>query len=164
MQMKKLIIVVVAMAILTGCSPKWFSYQGATITHADHLIRLQEGEQQGIWKTNDLGIEYRMQKVSGNLTISGTIDFSSGFLHGFNTINRFVVQLLLVNGEGMVMDNIVVYSSEDNRSINITPLYFEKTAAVPQECRSISFTYDGLLMDGGGGGEATSTSVWYFPQ
>jgi len=161
--LQKSFLIVIAAIVFTGCNGSFLSYKGATITHQNHMIKLQEGDQQGIWKTNELSLKYHYQITPETLKISGDVNLAGGFLHGFSTIDRLVVQLLFLNNQGTVIDNVILYSAENHRPIDLTPMSFDKTIPISQETQAISFTYDGVLFDGGGSDDSTSVNIWNFP-
>lgn len=152
-----------AVVTLTGCNGRFFSYKGATITEKNHTIALQPGDQQGIWKTNELALNYHYRMTPENLKISGTVNLADGLAIGFSVINRLVVQLLFLDSQGTVINNVILYSADDHHPIDVTPMIFDKTIPIPSETRSISFTYDGELLDNGGGNDSTSVNIWNFP-
>lgn len=157
----KFCFLLISALLFTGCSANLFSYKGNTVTRQDRIIQLQPGDHQGIWKTNEVAIQYRYQMTPDSLTISGNVQLVGGFLHGFSTISRMVVQLFLLDDQGKIVTNNDVFSIGNHRSVDTTPMLFEKTIPLPQECRSISFAYDGALMDAGDG--ASGINIWYFP-
>ena len=155
------LLIITAVFTLAGCNGRLFTYKGATITQANHIIRLQAGDQRGIWKTNELAIDYHYQMRPESLKISGTVKLVGGFALGFSSINRLNVQLLFLDNQGTVTDNVVIYSAEGHRPVDLTPMNFDETIPIPPDSKAISFTYDGELMDGGN--DATFIDIWSFP-
>lgn len=149
------VILIVVLFLLTSCSSRFFSYKGAVVTQKDQMIPLQETDRQGVWKTNELAVNYHYWMTPEALKISGTIKLLGGFAVGFSSIHRLSVQLLFLDSHGVVIENAALFSAESDRSMDITPMKFERTITVPQETRYISFTYDGVLVDG----STDSTSV-----
>ena len=153
--MKSPLILMVALLLLTSCSSRFFSYKGAVVTQKDQMIPLQETENQGVWKTNELAVNYHYSRMSEALKISGTVKLLGGFAIGFSSIHQLSVQLLFLDSHGVVIENAALFSAESDRSMDIAPMKFERTIAVPPETRYISFTYNGVLVDG----STDSTSV-----
>jgi hypothetical protein len=160
--LKKSLLIVVAVVVLTGCNGRLFSYKGATITDQNHMILLQQGDHQGIWKTNELSLNYHYQMTPDTLKFSGTANLLGGFATGFSSVDRLVVQLLFLDNQGTVIDNVIVYSADNHHSINYIPMNFDRTIPIPADTHAISFTYDGTLSDGGY--DATGVSIGNFPR
>jgi hypothetical protein len=156
-------LIMAAVVALSGCNGRLFSYKGATIAQPDHMIQLQQGDQQGIWKTNELALKYHYQMTSDTLKLSGTVNLLGGFATGFSSVDRLVVQLLFLNNQGTVIDNVILYSADNHHPTDFIPMNFDRTVPIPADTRALSFTYDGLLLDGGDDG-STAVSIWNFPR
>ncbi|MBI5593358.1 MAG: hypothetical protein HY881_23120 [Deltaproteobacteria bacterium] len=160
--MQVFFLIMVAVVSFNGCNGRLFSYKGVTITQKNRMVQLQQGDHQGIWKTNELELNYHYQMLPETLNISGTVNLVGGFATGFSSVDRLVVQLLFLNNQGTVIENFIVYSANNYHSINYIPMIFDRTIPIPAETHAISFTYDGMLSDGGGDGP-TGISIWNFP-
>jgi hypothetical protein len=153
----KNIFILIAALTLTGCMGKSFlSYQGATISKSDSLVQLQQEGQKGLFATNELSVNYSYQMTPEGLRMAGTVK-----ILGFSArrIKRLVVQLLFADAQGVVIQDTMLYSAPYRSSTNMAPLRFEKTFPIPEGSKSIAFTYDGELSDGGN----TSINIGYFP-
>ncbi len=155
-------LVMIAITALTGCNGRLFSYKGATITQQDHMIQLQQGDQQGVWKTNELALNYHYQMSPETLRIFGTVTLIGGFATGFSSVDRLVVQLLFLDNQGTVIDNVILYSADNNHSTKYIPMNFDSTIPIPVAASAISFTYDGALS--GAGDDSSGVSIGNFPQ
>ena len=152
----------VAIVTFNGCNGRLFSYKGATITQQDHMVQLHQGEQQGIWKTNELALNYHYQLTPEALKISGTVNLLGGFATGFSSVDKLIVQLLFLDNQGTVIDNFIVYSADYHHWINYIPMDFDRTIPIPANTHAISFTYDGTLS--GAGDDSTGISIGNFPR
>ena len=155
-------LIMVAVVTFNGCNGRLFSYKGATITQQDHMVQLQQGDQQGVWKTNELALNYHYQLTPEALKISGTVNLVGGFATGFSSVDRLVVQLLFLDNQGTVIDNVIVYSADYHHSTKYIPMNFDRTIHIPANTHAISFTYDGTLS--GGGYDSTGVSIGKFPR
>ncbi len=160
---KMVCLTLIALVALTGCNSRLFSYKGATITQPDHMIQLQQGEQQGVWKTNELALNYRYQMMPETLKISGTVNLIGGFYYGFSAVDHLIVQLLFLDNQGTVLDNVNMYCADNHHPIHLVPMDFDETIQIPAGARAIAFAYDGVLVDGGGD-DSTSVTIWNFPR
>ena len=157
------IVVLCSFIALAGCSGNLLSYRGKTVTQPYNVLDLKDGDQQGVWKTNDLSISYRYRFVNGTLKISGEVALPGGLVTGFNAVDRLVVELLLLNNDHTVIDNVNIYVADRFHSTRYIPMEFDAAVPVPPGVESVSFTYDGRLSDSAGVDEGTSFDFWYFP-
>jgi len=72
------------------------------------------------------------------------------------------VYLLFLDDQGIVVENVLIYSAGSYRTNDMIPMEFEKTIPVPEGTRTISFAYDGELTEAGTDDHA-SYSIWFSP-
>ncbi len=161
-----------AALMLFGCQAHGLSYQGAQITRQTDIIPLpMQKAAKGIWKTNELSVDYTGQSSGQMLQIAGVVKLVGGFAVGFNAIDRLAVQVLFLDDQGTVLADAVMYSIQGTTPSDLTPLRFDRSFPIPAGTRAISFAYDGELSDGGGiprfparaGGDRTQVKIGYFP-
>ncbi len=99
------------------------------------MVLLKEGDQKGVWKTNELAITYQYQMAPETLKISGTTELLGGLVIGFRWIERLAVYLLFLDKQGIVIENALIYSAGNHRSIDTIPMDFETTMPVPEGAR-----------------------------
>ena len=80
--------IMLAVVIFNGCNGRLFSYKGAVITQQEYMVQLQQGDQLGVWKTNELALNYHYQLATEALKISGTVNLVGGFATGFGSVDR----------------------------------------------------------------------------
>jgi len=131
-------IVMIAACYLAGCGPGLFSYKGDKVTRKDLMVLLQEGNQHGEWKTNELAIKYQYQLRSQTLKFSGTIEQ----IGGYSYFSRLAVNLLILDNQGIVIENKLIYVSGNYRHLVTIPKDFDTTISIPEGARTISFVYD----------------------
>lgn len=148
---------------ITGCGGNMFTYKGDKVTRENLMVQLQDGDQQGEWKTNELAVKYQYQMTPEILKIDGTVELVGGFATGFSQIGRLAVYLLFLDNQGIVIENELIYSAGNYQSSNMFPMAFERKITVPEGVRKISFAYDGKLVDAGGNDDATSYDIWFSP-
>lgn len=152
---------VIAVFTIDGCGGRLFTYKGYKVTQADFLIRLKDGNDQGKWKTNEIAITYQYQMTPETMKIDGDIELVGGFAIGFNYMSHLAVNLLFVDNQGIVVENVLIYSGENNLSIPV-PMRFAIAIPVPEGAHTISFTYDGELADMNYK-DTTSYRIGFFP-
>jgi hypothetical protein len=159
---KASICIMIASGIISACCPGLFTYNGNKVTQQNRMIPLKPGEQQDVWKTNELSVTYQYQMTPEALKITGTTDLVGGFKLGFSQIHRLSVYLLFLDKQGIVIESPLIYSAGMERSIDTIPMNFERTIPVPEGTQAISFAYDGALTDGGSE-DSTSCNIGYSP-
>jgi hypothetical protein len=132
------IIVLISTCFISGCGGKLFSYTGGKVTQKDLIVPLEDGNQQGVWKNYELAIEYQYQMASGILTFSGTIEPAGGYKY----LNHLAVYLLILDNQGIIIDNMLIYLAGNYRPMVTSPMGFGKKIPVPGGARAISFAYD----------------------
>jgi hypothetical protein len=147
--------------IAAGSGESALASMGDSATHEKYMVHLKDGNQQGIWKTNELAVKYKYQLTHDNLKIDGTVELVGGFAIGFNYIKRLAVNLVLLDNQGNIIKSILIFSGQRNLTIPI-PMRFENTIPVPGGAQTISFSYDGELLDSNHRG-STSYDIWFSP-
>ena len=155
--------IAIVLTELTGCAGTLFSYRGKVVAEPKNRFAFKEGDQQAIWDTGDLALNYRYQKSADSLKISGTVELSSGMLTNFSTAKYLDINLLFLDKQGTVIQNMLLFSAGDHYEFTSVRPSFEQTIPVPDGSDSFSFAYNGVLMDG----KTMSTeefTVGYFPK
>jgi len=135
---KEFLIVMIAACCLAGCGARPFTYKGEIVTRKDLTVRLQDGNQQGVWKSNELSIAYQYQMGPETLKFAGTLEPAAGY----KSFSRLAVYLLFLDNQGVVIESALVYSAGNYRQLVAIPMDFEKTIPIPEGARAISFFYD----------------------
>ena len=105
---------------------------------------LQNGDQEGEWRTNELAIKYKYKMTPESLDISGTAELIGGLYSGFGLIDRLEVYLLFLDSQGVVMESVAL-SSFGRLTTGSIPMVFESNLPIPEGARTITFAYEGVL-------------------
>jgi hypothetical protein len=154
-------LLIFAAFTITGCGGSLFTYKGDKVTQQNLIVQLDNGNQQGEWKTNEVAIKYQYQMTPESLKISGTVEMVGGFATGFSEIGHLAVYLLFLDNQGIVIENALMYSAGNHQPSKMFPMAFERTITSPEGVRTISFAYDGVLVDPGEG--TTAYSIGFSP-
>jgi hypothetical protein len=141
----KIFVLMIAAFSLAGCSGRLLTYKGDKVTQKNLMVLLKDGNQQGQWKTSELAITYQYQKSPETLKIDGTTELVGGFAIGFRWITRLAVYLLFLDNQGIVIENVLIYSLGGRLATDTIPMVFESTMPIPEGARTISFAYEGEL-------------------
>jgi hypothetical protein len=135
---KVFFIVMITSFLLTGCGGKLFTHKGDKVTQKDLMVLLKDGNQQGVWKNYELAIKYQYQMTSETLKFSGTTEL----VGGYRSFSRLAVYLLFLDNQGIVVEDMLIYSAANYRPMVSNPMDFEKIIPIPEGARTISFAYD----------------------
>ena len=80
------------------------SSKGNKVNQKNLMVLLKDGNQQGLWKTNELSITYQYQMTPETLKIAGTTELVGGFAIGFNWIKHLAVYLLFLDNQKQACD------------------------------------------------------------
>lgn len=155
-------ICIIAALVLNACGGRLFTYKGDTVTRKNMKVTLQDGEQKGEWKTDELAVFYHYEKTSDTLKMSGNVALLAGAT-AFNIVKQLSVYLLFLDANGMVLDDPQIFSSGNFQDYSMLSRTFNKSLTIPQGTQSISFAYTGELFNSGTGGQ-TSYSIWNSPK
>jgi hypothetical protein len=136
--MKLAFLLMILSFTIVGCGGGLFTYNGYKVTQKDLIVQLEDGNQQGEWKTNEIAIKYQYQMTPENLKIDGTIELIGGFRY----FSHLAVYLLFLDNQGVVIENSLIYSGENDHPIVKIPMDIEKTIPIPGGAQTISFAYD----------------------
>jgi hypothetical protein len=155
-------MILMAAWTIAGCGASLFTYNGSRVTQKNFMVLLKDGDQQGVWKTNELAVTYQYEMTPGAMKISGSTELLGGFAIGFSWIKSLAVYVLFLDNQGVVMENALIYSTRYRRSSDALPMEFEASLPIPAGVQTISFAYEGELM-GSGVMDQTTYSIWFSP-
>jgi hypothetical protein len=164
-----MVLFLAATLFLFGCGTTVLTpgYTGGMIRPGYQIPLVSEGEQTGAYQSDDLSIDYRYVRRGDELSMMGTVRFSSGTQLNFNYVDYFNLSLLLGDSQGTILTNQALVSTS---WVNLTGPYnqvkFNKTMRIPPNAAVMAFTYTGQASEGGfGGGEngGGNTQFWEYP-
>lgn len=143
-----------------GCQSVSFTPIGKTVPEA-RRIALGSGDIKGSYTTEDLVIDYRYTRQSGNMELWGQLRFSHRITSNFLLVQGFHMDLLFADSQGKIIDvSGLVSTSYDN--INFKNLAeFSKVVSVPPNAASFTFSYSGKAFGEGAGGNMMD--FWDYP-
>ncbi len=151
----------ITVVFLTGCNGGIYTNNATPITRPTNLIQLQQGNQQGVWKTGELAVKYHYQMTPETLKIFGTVHLVGGFANCCSSINRLVIRLVFLDSQETPIHSALFYTAANHHSVDWVPMKFDETFSIPPGTTAVSFDYDGELIGGSNG--PGKLSIWYSP-
>jgi hypothetical protein len=141
---KTTLFIFFAIFFIAGCGGRLATHNKDKVTQKNYMRMLQNGDQEGEWRTNELAIIYKYKMTPESLDISGTAELLGGLYSGFGLIDRLEVYLLFLDSQGVVMENVAL-SSFGRLATGSIPMVFESNLPIPEGARTITFAYEGVL-------------------
>jgi hypothetical protein len=162
------IAVMLAMWSISGCRTGLLSHTG-TLVPPDRQVALDAvGEQPLRWQGNDLTLDFRARRDGNRLHLEGQVRLAQ-HLTNFDTLESLDIQVHFLDVEGRVLTSHGVYAAGYRTPQFLTRWTFGRDLQFPEGAGSISFSYKGRVITGGGarshddGGDQTSWDFWQMP-
>jgi len=167
---KKKILSVIKLALLFFMVPFFIACSGvnplssgAWVEEKNRIRVLQDGKQEGSWKTRDLAINYEIRQEANTIYITGRVDFSGYISGGFSTLETLTVYIHSLKENGTVLQTKPVRTFGYRRSFDLLgPITFKGQFETSEEADivAVAFSYSGTVMEGGG---RTTWDFWKIP-
>ena len=171
MYFKEGILIVIKLAILFFLIPFFMACSGvnplssgAWVEEKNRIPVLQDGQQEGSWKTRDLAIKYELRQEANTIYISGEVDFGGHISGGFSTLETLTVYIHSLKGNGIVLQTKPVKTFGYRRQLDLMgPMTFKGQFDTSGEADivAVAFSYSGTVMEGGG---RTTWEFWKIPR
>ena len=148
-------LVLVLFVTMASCQGKLGTGQGRVVAEEKRIALQPEGSASGSWQgKKDLTVNYTTTRSQDTLQIAGDIVFNRHKL-----LDTFRFSLVLIDGEGNVLDVVPVTSAGGRQKVEQVP--FSREVTLPPDTVSFAFTYDGTTRGIGQGG--SPNSFWSAP-
>lgn len=146
--------------LLSGCQGTMLNTSniGQTIQPAARIALVSTGPQSGRFSDGYVTVHYRYTPASGNLQMSGTVQFGSAITGNFTMVQTFDLGLLLGDAQGRVLMQQGLTASPPT-SVSDS-LDFNTNLLLPSQAVSMAFTYN-MLVNAEGRGDPTT--LWADP-
>ena len=128
---------------------------GAGSVSAANRLSIEQPRYSGLWKGNDLSVEYRYSKDQGQMDLSGNVRFSYSLVMGYTDLRNFRLGAIFLDENGKVLEEIGL--ATDRGSLD--PIPFSRRINLPANAVSMAFSYQGIATDVG----RDRTSIWFYP-
>ena len=160
----KLAILFFLIPFFIACSGVNPLSSGAWVEEKNRIPVLQDGKQEGSWKTRDLAITYELRQDANTIYISGEVNFAGYIGGGFSTLERLTVYIHSLKDNGIVLQTKPVKTFGYRRHFDLMgPMTFKGQFDTSSEADilAVAFSYDGTVMEGGG---RTTWDFWKVPR
>ena len=154
-----LLTLLVVGVFLTGCQGTMLNTTnvGQTIKPSARIGLVKAGQQSGQFSDGYVTVNYNYTAASGNLQMSGVVQFGSAITGNFTGVQTFDLGLLLGDAQGRVlMQQGLTASPPINVSSSVN---FNTNLLLPPQATSMAFTYNGTAY----GTQGDPTSFWADP-
>ncbi len=137
------------MVMLLSSQAMPFAVSRGVVLERDRISLPGDTEQNGVWETRDLGVQYHFSRSGGQLRISGTVRLADSIRYNASLLRDFRIGLIFVDGQGRVRQ-MRGLSTSGFPGLD-EPMYFKSTIPIPADSLSMAFFYQGQASDSGNG-------------
>jgi hypothetical protein len=146
---------VIVAAIFISASPVIASDAVAQSVSAADRLSIEQPQNSGRWKGNDLTVEYRYSKDQAQMDLSGNVRFSYSISMGYTELRNFRLGAIFLDENGKVLEETGLAASRGS----FDPIPFSRRINLPPNAVSMAFSYQGTASDVG----RDKTSFWFSP-
>jgi hypothetical protein len=141
--------------LLTACTAPSNQFVGNAVAPEQQIVALQSGgASTDLWQTFDIKIDYQYKRDGNMFEISGAAELTPRYEMLYENLRDLRVFLFFLNDKAHVLEANLLARNLTNRVDE--SLGFTKFYKVPPGTESITFGYDGYVMEAeqrrGGGG------------
>jgi uncharacterized protein YceK len=155
-----MVVVLMILALLTGCGSLSFSVVGKTVSEGNRIPLVESGTENAHWQTRDLTLTYRYERNQSNLSLEGTVDLDASLRNNFTYIEYFHMDVIFLDSQGKVLEMRGLISSSPEPIDR--PINFRRMLTLPPGSRSIAFSYRGQARSASDE-TGSSTYFWEYP-
>ena len=118
-------------------------------------ISMEQPQDSGQWKGNDLTVEYHYSKDSGQMDLSGEVRFSYSLVMGYTDLLSFRLAVIFLDQNGRALQEVALATNRGT----LDPISFGRSIHPPPNAIFMVFKYQGEVAEAG----RNVTSFWYLP-
>jgi hypothetical protein len=159
---------IVQIALLTGflvlaCQfPRTSAFASGGIVSPGELIPLGQAKETGVWKGNDVTVDYRLTKGLNEIDLSGVARLNDSIVMNFNFLRDFHLIAVFTDSNGRILGSQALATNRGSLTPmgNAESTPFKARLIPPPGTADIAFGYDGTALQGDDGGGGTPTRFW----
>lgn len=141
----------VVLAAILACAGGGPTYTGR-LAKPESRISLKSGDAHQLkWQTNDIIIDATYALGEGRLDLAGLVQLQSRLRH-YPVVAYLQVSVHALDADGLILASYPLWSAGANNEPFFVNWAFQQSYAVPGTTRSLTFSYQGRVRDGGGWG------------
>jgi len=150
-----------------GCRHDLITYTDKVVKEDNRIYLKDGGPTPGVWKTEDLTLNYEYRKRGSDFEISGTIAFDQHLEYNYHSFTNFWFQVYFTDPEGIILAEQFLGTAGYKQEIE--DMTFNKRFSLPPNAGAMAFGYSGKAedasddADSGIGGGGTDWSFWKTP-
>lgn len=140
-----------SLALVLACAGGGASYTGR-LAKPESRVPLMGGDAHQLkWQTNDIVVDATYALGSGRLDLAGLVQLQSRLAH-YPVVEYLRVSVHALDGDGLILASYPLWTAGANNEPFFVNWAFQRSYAVPETTRSLTFSYRGRMRDGGGWG------------
>jgi len=172
MRIKKKNLIILGLTMLLSIKTPLFAHAGsnplspgAWVAEENRISLLDTAPQKGSWQTRDLSIEYEVLPEEKSVQISGVVELANYMTTSFNTLERLTIYIHVLKADGLVEDIKRIKTFSYRRNIDlIGRMAFDSRIDLSEDSVAIAFSYNGKVIQGGGGFGLDFWHFWKVPR
>jgi hypothetical protein len=135
---------------LVACASGILSYNGRFARSESIVPLVRGGDHQLQWQTNDIIIEGTYILEGDQLNLAGQVKLQSN-LANYTVVDFLRVNAYAVDGDGQILASYPLWQANPGTQPFFIKWSFQRQYTVPEATRSVAFSYQGRMSDGGRG-------------
>jgi hypothetical protein len=140
------------LAILTACAGGGMASYTGRLAKPENMVALSSGDTHELqWQTGDLMINAMYALELNQLELAGIVQLQSKLTH-YPIVEYLRISAHALDGEGIILSTYPLWTAGHNAETFFINWAFQRSYALPEGTRAVTFSYRGRMRDGGGWG------------
>jgi len=140
-----------SLVLVLACAGGGMSYTGR-LAKPESRVTLRSGDAHQLkWQTEDIVVDATYALESGRLDLAGLVQLQSRLAH-YPVVDFLRVSVHALDADGLILASYPLWSAGAGNEPFFVNWSFQRSYAVPETTRELTFSYRGRMSDGGGWG------------
>jgi len=140
---KIIIFIAVPLFIVLACSSTKGLFKGKTANQLDRIHINSSDSNSGLWKTNELSVNYTYSSSSDHFNLTGFISISESITYSYSKISSLFVRVSFLDNNGKVISTNNINPLYSVGSTTPRKIKFNSNLSLPVEADAFCFSYRG---------------------